>query len=945
MLILWMIVSFFLPITGKANQSSNGNENVVVSGNNNQILLNRFKKDKEIVIPKAVHGDLKVPEDAVLLERSHLMAKLKEAFSNSNDITTVTLIGIVGIGGVGKTTLARLWGKRRIKEDPKLHVWEFNAETPLSLSNSMKAFAGALAQTREQKEQLQGIEHVQGSHEQEKRRLEFVQSRLKESKGWVLIYDNAETYQDMEAYLPRDSHVWGKGQVLVTTRNSHILNSKESKLTLEELTPDEALTLFVRLRFKREPGTLSVKQQQETMEFLTHLPPFPLDISIAAKYIATYNVSYKTYLAQLKEQDPIFHETQYGLLKESGTYTKTRYEIITLSLKRIMEQNPVFTELLLMMSLLDSQDIPKDMFSAYTASPAVADRFIHELLKSSLITSQSMIGDLPVFSIHRSTRELCYAHLVQSLRLKPQHPLVDAVTRKMADFVYDAIDHSMRLMCRLLEPHGKRILQSELLTTQSKMKIMGMVGCIEYYLGKGTEAQELLETSITYVKRNMPRNKLRLGRLLMHLGMVYRLNSDYVNAEKYLLESIDDYKRARNLTGQINALTALGHLYYVVGDYIKAKNILEYTIKPDLNPRTNPTSFIIRKRVQHLIESELGEYNTALNSLTEAMQIMKQNEIKDDRYATYLSSLGLLHSELGQYTKAKHLLDESIETHKEYDSKTIYFWKLIGYQASTYCKLGNYQQAEAMLESVLYFYQQNAKENALDIGYAQTLLAKLYRKQGLLGKAKECCEEAERLYLKIFGEKSLRTSWVRMTLGQIYVDLGEYQKAKDILNQCLIDHRGMLKDTHPKIGKILIYLGYAQLKLGDINQGVGMLHLGLENYQNHYGQGHIRTAEALRLIGEGYMLQRKMDEGEEALRYALKICKSNDHPDAHMCLERLAEIYRQKTKEAEKAGNTLCAGEHLDEAKEYLIEALAIAEKALPKDSVYIQRIQKTLKL
>jgi hypothetical protein len=75
----------------------------VVSENNNQILLDRFKQDKEIIVtPKAVHGDLKVPEDKVLLERSHLMPQLKNSFNNSNDITTFALIGIVGIGGVGK---------------------------------------------------------------------------------------------------------------------------------------------------------------------------------------------------------------------------------------------------------------------------------------------------------------------------------------------------------------------------------------------------------------------------------------------------------------------------------------------------------------------------------------------------------------------------------------------------------------------------------------------------------------------------------------------------------------------------------------------------------------------------------------------------------------------------------------------------------------------------
>jgi tetratricopeptide (TPR) repeat protein len=680
------------------------------------------------------------------------------------------------------------------------------------------------------------------------------------------------------------------------------------------------------------------------MEFLTHLPPFPLDISIAAKYIATYNVSYKTYLTQLKEQDPIFHETQYGLLKESGTYTKTRYEIITLSLKRIMEQNPVFMELLLMMSMLDSQNIPKDMFSTYTASPVIADRFIHELLKSSLITSQSMIGEVPVFSIHRSTRELCYAHLVQSFRLKPQHPLVDAVTRKMADFVYDAIDNEKIPVLRLLESHGKHILDSSLLMTQSKMKIMGMVGCINYYLKRGRIAQELLETSVAYVKHNMPRNKQRLGRLLMHLGMVHRLNSDYTNAEKYLLESMQAYKRSHNGGGQVKASAHLGYLYYIMGDFIRAKDVLEEGMKLYNHKKEGISGYIRIIRGLNLVQRELGLYTDSMKAAEEGIALLQQNNMVDVMYAWAFAYQGLVYRDLGQYTKALQTLDKAKGIHQEYDQTSYMYQWLIHYRSGIYRMLGKYKEAQTDIEECLYFYKKTPKENVMDIGYAQTLLAKLYRKQGLLGKAKECCEEAERLYLKVFGERSLRTSWVRMTLGQIYADLGEYKKARDILNQCLIDHRGMLKDTHPKIGKILIYLGYTQLKLGDINPGMDTLRLGLENYRNHYGQDHLRTGEALRLIGEGYILQGKVDEGEEAIRYALKICKSNDHPDAHLCLEGLAHIYRHKATEAQRAGSTICAKEHVDEAKGYLTEALKIAEAALPKDSFHIQRILKALK-
>jgi len=947
---LWMIVSVFIPVIGKASQSNRGNENVVVAGNNNQILLNGVKKDKETVIPKAVHGELKVPEDAVLLERSHLMEQLKESFNNSNDITTVTLIGIVGIGGVGKTTLARLWGKRRIKEDSKLHVWEFNAETEITLQQSLKEFSTRLAQTSDQKSILQSIEEIKEPTEREAKRLEFIQSVLKASKGWVLIFDNFERYGEVQKYLPRDSHVWGKGQVLITTRNAHLQNadgmSYRKILTLEELTTDEALTLYSRIRYQKEPIQLTFKEHSDAQLILKKLPPFPLDISLAAKYIGNYKLSPQEYLAALEKQESAFLEVQQSLLKEVGQYTKTRYEVITLSIQKIMEQEKRNLERLLVLVLMDSQNVPREMMDQIEEGEFVrgkSDKFIQEMMKHSLINMGMAAGDIATVSMHRSTWEIMYTYLIQKMKLDRSHPVVRSVIRKMANYVYAVIDEEKLNILRLLDPHGRRIAESDLLTTDEQMKVMGMLGCLYYYTYKGKEAQELLEKSIKYIELNIPRNQSRLARLYMHLGMAYRLNCKYKLAEHYLTKAQNAYRSSKNIPGHIKSLCYLAHMYHITGDFLKAKDQLTKVYQLNTN---NDLSLKDRAlRVVSLIERELGHIPAALESINESIALKGKLNKYDQLMGWNLVYKGLIYRDIGDYINANKWAEQGDILHSEYDKTSKMHAGLKMYRGSIYRMLGNYAEAEKWLKFALNVCEKEAKESPMEIGFGKTVLAKIYRNTGYLDKALSNVKEAERLYIQLFGERSLRTSWVRMTLGQIYVDLGEYQKAKDILNQCLMDHRGMLKDTHPKIGKILIYLGYAQLKLGDINQGVDMLHLGLENYQNHYGQDHIRTAEALRLIGEGYILQEKMDEGEEALRYALKICKSNDHPDAHVCLEGLAEIYRQKTKEAEKAGNILCAGEHLNEAKEYLTEALAVAEKALPKDSVYIQRIQKTLKL
>jgi tetratricopeptide (TPR) repeat protein len=201
----------------------------------------------------------------------------------------------------------------------------------------------------------------------------------------------------------------------------------------------------------------------------------------------------------------------------------------------------------------------------------------------------------------------------------------------------------------------------------------------------------------------------------------------------------------------------------------------------------------------------------------------------------------------------------------------------------------------------------------------------VYRNTGYLDKAFTEAKAAEKLYVNLFGERNLRTSWIRMTLGQIYNDQGKYSEAKDIFQECLDVHRTMLKDTHPKIGKILSELGYAQVKLGNIKEGHVNLENGLKNYESHYGKDHLRTAYVLRRISESLKVQGDMQGAEAAAVRAYTICQKANHPDQIACLERLGDI-RIKTGNAQ--GN------------EDLKKALSMAETTFGKDSPHVTRIK-----
>src|SRR3546814_12524981 len=72
--------------------------------------------------------------------------------------------------------------------------------------------------------------------------------------------------------LPQDPQVWGAGKVIITTRDTNLRNTKyiksENVISVEVLSPTEALILFSKILYNCDPQMLTVKQKQEFDNFL-----------------------------------------------------------------------------------------------------------------------------------------------------------------------------------------------------------------------------------------------------------------------------------------------------------------------------------------------------------------------------------------------------------------------------------------------------------------------------------------------------------------------------------------------------------------------------------------------------------------------------------------------------------------------------------------------------
>lgn len=686
--------------------------------------------------------EMKTPIESSLIPRESIIRRIDTALTLDSQVSIAVL---TGIGGSGKTTLAHIWGKQYKKRNPKATVWEINSESPQTLDKSLQSLVRELGEQEGKGNDITRLNEIEGYYERNAARMSFIRKYLKEGGRWLLIFDNVEKLSDISDILPQDVDIWGKGKIIVTTRNLQIKHSSfiesENVIHVDPLSADESLELFVSLRYGDQGKTLSLKEKESAICFVKHIPPFPLDVSIAATYLAVHGLEKEKYLVNLREQSKAFQDAEKNIVIENHAYSETRYSLISTSLERILSKNEKYGRMLYLMSRIKSQLVPVEIFGAYVSGEEVKD-FLIELNRHSLITSEEKVEGLSTISVHKSTQEMMEAYF--SSRIGREDTLYTLNT--FLSFAHRAIDWGNSSVIRALGPHVRAIVNdAKSLHTTNEFK--GVLGCVELYRGRARDAADFLESALK-VKKND-------GRLLLHLGRSYQLLSLYEEAERAYFKCINSYMEDKDHSGIVDARSLLAHLYYVKGDYLKSEAQIDLASQGMEVDGLRKLPIIRVKYIKNLIQSELGEYQEAAKTLEEGLELIRKGVV-DEKLAVSLASLGLVYSEMGNYSKAKGLLDEAIEYHKKYDKHSAFYWMRMSYAASVYRKMGVLEKAQEMLEQSLDFIKANAKDNTLDLGYTMTQLGKVYKDLGYLTESKCLLSEAYDLYKASFGQDSLR---------------------------------------------------------------------------------------------------------------------------------------------------------------------------------------------
>lgn len=685
------------------------------------------------------------------LQRPHLIDTINQALQPG------TTVALIGPGGAGKTTLAHLYANQcRVA-----FVKHINAETDSSLLTSFKSLAERLVSHDDQRQILQSILNQENPiHDL----VEFVYKALRQQDSWLLVFDNVNDIALCRRFLPSAY----QGRILITTRNQNIQNTPliSSSIRVDELSLDEACELLMYL-------LPSGKEHTCLKEFVAKLPPFPLDISLAAYYIRDTRLSLDQYLDKLKEHQPTFHEYEQKIWREISDYPQTRYAIVGLSVEHLLKQNPQYLDLLWIIASVDSQLIPTSILSH--TLPNVLDAFLHDLRKFSLIAQETAQFSHPMISLHRSTQDILKHYLQTHYGEAPS----DTITSSLTLCVQHAMEEGDAFILQKLIPHVEVIEKAK-----HNPHLHYLLGMLYYHAGQYIQAKSLLEQEQDLDLSHPTEATIEIIlKKIIYLGNTYKELGLLSKAEAMFQQALHFCQRFGHEPNKVvKLLVSLAQIHRRLGDFPKAEKLcdqsLEICHKCAANDYDSLAAIHMALCITH---REQGHYKKAEEHIYESLSLYEKHLPKQHLdYANALKLLGHVCSDEGHYPQAREIYEKSLNIFLKNDQPHHPKALLIYIKLGIICRrLGETQKAHEYLD-------QAERSNAFSkvpavMGLTYHERAHLYIQQALYDKAVKEARKSLDVYMQLYGEQHVKTCRALNLVGYTLMHQGTFDEAESCM--------------------------------------------------------------------------------------------------------------------------------------------------------------------
>ena len=775
-------------------------------------------RSKVYIDRQSLSYEIQLPNKHILLPRDDIIKEIEKTFKSKEELKFVVLVGEAGIG---KTTIARNY----IKDHNFSIKAGIDAESEFKIIESFEDLVFLLSKNEKQLKSLKFIKSV-SNPEEKRRKLKLILSELlKGYKNWCIIYDNAEDLELLRKWLPLDSSLFNRGNVIITTKNRSVENLifpyQLNTINVSYLTEYESEKLFYSITNKKNKND---NNKDSIRLLLDRIPATPLDISSVAYFIKINKIDLRRYLELIRKKGKV---RMGDIIKnELGGYKETRETIIATTFNKIISETDSNLELLMMLCLLDSENINKKYFKLI-ASEGKVESFIFQLKKYSILKE---LGDH--FSIHRVTQEMGLLYLLTKFSREQNKKGLTKIIESLAD--HNQIEWKWsksktkmaKAESRMLIPHLESILKKLNVYKdlenydQYRMKIL-----MALYFAYNGECpyKESYERGRKLIELNS-KNKIITGKdlallLLQHVYVSIYCGEtfDIVENAKNCLKICETDKNTDHF--KIGAMLYLGRYYFDFDpNYEKANRLLDecFKLKEKISKEDwDIVMCVFANQIYRGYEAyyinDREKIVSAINYLRQALKdkgfvkIYRKEEIKEiplDKTVFLMYAIEMMinisrgHNAIGEFEKAleneldiKYIYDLLDKQGIRFYSQEFQFNVIYG---ETLLKLGKIQDALNMLNKALI--NTSNISSKIDLFQAYVSRAEINMKLGKFEETIKDCNEAmniEGLYSNYYLLGKCKCVYLKMFANYKQKD---FDKCRNGLKEFFNDAKKLMKN-------------------------------------------------------------------------------------------------------------------------------------------------------
>lgn len=784
------------------------------------------------------------PRNPNFTGRVALLDELNERLE-PGEMTAVLPQALHGLGGVGKSQLAVEYAYRnRARFDV---IWWIPAEQSVSIASSLAELGKRLelgVGTEANVAVPAVLDALRGGVGKDGRSL----------TNWLLIFDNAESPEEVRSYLPSG----GPGRILVTSRNSQWI-SLARPLEVDVFERAESIQLLRR----RGPDLT----EDEADRLASALGDLPLAIEQAAAWRVETGMPSDEYIELLNEK-----QTEILGLPGPLDYQKPVAAAWTLSLEKLESGNPTALRILQICALLAPEPIPRTMFTNARSVSVIPELDI--ALRDRLRLNEA-IRDLNRYALVR---------IDQRRRSIQMHRLVQAVlTGKLDEEERRTLTHGTHLLLAANDPNVPEEVDqwSRYSELYPHVEVSNAVECEDpgvrelvfniarflYYWGEHDTALEFSEkTYRTWVDRFGIEDvsTLRIG---LWLGFMRWVAGRYREAAELNAELLEVHRRVlgENHEYTIAAIGSVAGDRRARGDFAGALELSRQNYELCVQRFRDDDELTLNEAGNLGVSLRLsGRFAEALE-LDEETWRRKADVFGADDPRSLLTQVGVTvdRRELGDYLPARAEQEQIVaryrEVHGERNPATL---RAIHHLAVMRRKAGDHDGATEAADEAHRGLNKRYGANHPDTIAAALSRAINFRQSGEADAARTRGEEVVERYRKTLGDDHPHTLSAQTVLAVVIRELGDAATACDINRAVFEQLTRQLGEDHPSTLVSAVNLASDLFALGRVREAYELDGATADQAMERLGADHPTTLACQANLAHDLMALGRTEEGE-----------------------------------------------------------------------------------